>query len=498
MTKLPAPRRSPSWAHSIAYFALFGIGLLLAWHFWPRELIPPRFTISPETTYFTKPVREDGYIDYRAALNEKYSEGITPENNALVPLMQAMGSEIPAFDKIPEEFFDRLGMERPSRQSNHLVKIETLASEENWKELESPTQFEEWYKKVLERPWKREDYPQLANWLERNRSPLALVEQAAKRSRFYAPVVYSSEARAENEYLLGAILPHLQTTRELHQMLIARAMLSIGEKSYEAAWNDLLMALQLSHLYSQGSLLIESILGMSERQRTCEATISLLECPLPAALVQKIEQDLQSLPPFQNVSRQINLGERAAILDTLQRFHMWGTSGEDMTGLPRPPIPGYFKHREINRLRAANWDPVLKKVNQWYDRLAETATKSKRSERDVIQLQDKIKLNFMRIEVQNARQSWWAFLRSAQGEVELFGNQIIVLVTPAIDNLCLAQDRAEQKFRLLALAVQLARHRQEKGEYPENLHELSPKPSTALLIDISNEKPLYYEHTTNG
>src|SRR5438046_1013453 len=56
----------------------------------------PKITISMETTYITEPLRPDGYPDYVAALNQRASEGVTPENNAAVLLQRAFGpSEIP-------------------------------------------------------------------------------------------------------------------------------------------------------------------------------------------------------------------------------------------------------------------------------------------------------------------------------------------------------------------------------------------------------------------
>jgi hypothetical protein len=40
------------------------------------------FTISKETTYFTEPLDEAGYVDYLGALNKLCHEGVMPENNA--------------------------------------------------------------------------------------------------------------------------------------------------------------------------------------------------------------------------------------------------------------------------------------------------------------------------------------------------------------------------------------------------------------------------------
>ena len=48
-------------------------------------------TISEETTRITEPLREDGYVDYVAALNELSGRDVTPENNAAVLFWQAVG-----------------------------------------------------------------------------------------------------------------------------------------------------------------------------------------------------------------------------------------------------------------------------------------------------------------------------------------------------------------------------------------------------------------------
>src|SRR5690242_3268973 len=51
----------------------------------------PRFTVGKETTFATGPRREDGGIDYVAALNERLRGRATPETNAKVLIMKALG-----------------------------------------------------------------------------------------------------------------------------------------------------------------------------------------------------------------------------------------------------------------------------------------------------------------------------------------------------------------------------------------------------------------------
>ena len=58
-------------------------------------------TISKGTTYLTSPLRPDGYVDYVAAVNARYGQGVTPENNAAVLLWKATG--VARIDKAKRE-----------------------------------------------------------------------------------------------------------------------------------------------------------------------------------------------------------------------------------------------------------------------------------------------------------------------------------------------------------------------------------------------------------
>ena len=72
------------------------------------------FTISKETTYVTRPLDQDGYVDYLAALNEAASEGVTVENNAAVLLAPAMDlSMLSEPDRV--RFFKMLGIATPAK-----------------------------------------------------------------------------------------------------------------------------------------------------------------------------------------------------------------------------------------------------------------------------------------------------------------------------------------------------------------------------------------------
>ncbi|HEX6984935.1 MAG TPA: hypothetical protein VF170_06140, partial [Planctomycetaceae bacterium] len=87
-------------------------------------LEPVPATTAVEERY----VRPDGTVDYVAALNDEWSEGVTPENNAAVPLARAFGPAVVA-PEAREAYFGRLGIEPPEAGAEFLALDEFLRRE---------------------------------------------------------------------------------------------------------------------------------------------------------------------------------------------------------------------------------------------------------------------------------------------------------------------------------------------------------------------------------
>jgi hypothetical protein len=68
--------------------------LVLAWRFYWLQWTPGKLILSKATTFVTEPLDDTGYPDYYAAINERMSRGVTPDNNAAVLLVQAFGPSI--------------------------------------------------------------------------------------------------------------------------------------------------------------------------------------------------------------------------------------------------------------------------------------------------------------------------------------------------------------------------------------------------------------------
>ena len=66
----------------------------------PRKV---NITVGRETTYLTGPLNPDGTVNYLAALNAIYGKGVTPANNAVVPLINRWTIPRPLGGPLPEK-----------------------------------------------------------------------------------------------------------------------------------------------------------------------------------------------------------------------------------------------------------------------------------------------------------------------------------------------------------------------------------------------------------
>ena len=84
-----------------------------------------KFTISAETTFVTEPVDSLGYVDYEAAVNQRLSRGIKPEENAVVFLLKATGPN-PEGGAMSDRFYQALGVPRSEKTPDDLYDSVTI------------------------------------------------------------------------------------------------------------------------------------------------------------------------------------------------------------------------------------------------------------------------------------------------------------------------------------------------------------------------------------
>ncbi|MFW6062217.1 MAG: hypothetical protein ACOC93_05355, partial [Planctomycetota bacterium] len=82
------------------------------------------FTISEETTYLIEPLTDDGRVDYLAAVDRRISRGVTPENNAAIPLLRATGPDFAPDSELAQNVYPKLGIDPlPQEADGYFVEL---------------------------------------------------------------------------------------------------------------------------------------------------------------------------------------------------------------------------------------------------------------------------------------------------------------------------------------------------------------------------------------
>jgi len=250
---------------------------VLAWVFWPMGSVP--LIISPKTTVVTGPLNPDGTVNYVAALNAVASEGVTADNNAAIPIIQALGPKFltpvtveealgqASTVSVPpevEEVLRQLGISSLPLDGRYFVSLDKYVAErlEEFAPVDSegaPSDGD-----VVRRIMNEAAgtiSPRigafLLEWLRINGAPLALIEEAAHRPRYFVPMVGT-----QNLLFLLEIGPG-ERFRAVGRAIYLRSMLRIADGDLEDAWLDSLLANCLGHLCAQQPTLIEHLAGLA-------------------------------------------------------------------------------------------------------------------------------------------------------------------------------------------------------------------------------------------
>ena len=473
----------------------------------PAEKPRPRITISKETTYLTGPLRPDGYVDYVAALNAELSRGVTPENNAAVPLMLAFGPKAVS-EKQREAFFKLLGVPVPPdggnyfvavyRYVNYLHGLDELPGIE--KRPSTPIGSKEWDEADAEcaqaqkRPWSREGFPVIAGWLEANHEPLRLIGEAARRPRFYAPLVPSGDPP-----MTSVLLSISDAFFNAARLLEVRAMLHLHDGKVDRAWQDLLACQRLARHVGQGPFLTDGLIAIAVEQTALRGDAALAHYGRPtAAKIRQMRADLGALPAAPKMADRIDHSERFFGLDLITTAARKGVSHlRDIMGTFSDEPQGLIeKIRSAGLDAAADWDEPLRISNRWYDRWAAAARKPARAERVATMADCKKDIKALAAGVQRVPGRLLEKM-PRPAAAQWIGEAFAVFLTEALDGVTRAEDRLAAERTLADVALDLAVYRADHGKYPDRLADLKPK-YRAEIKDPFLDADLIYRPAADG
>jgi hypothetical protein len=482
-----------------------------AWH-WPKVVI------SKETTYFTGPLRPDGGVDYVAALNRRYSEGVTPENNAAVALWQAAGPQ--CLDKrIRKRYFEMLGVPELAEKGEYLVYFDNLPE---YKEASrQPDQWEAFSRKVWgqhtaarESPWSRQDYPLWAAVLERSEKPLAILLDGLQRPRFYSPLV----APGDEPGLIAGFAPTepLSAARDVMYLLAIRPTLRLHEGDVAGAWRDVVALYRMERLSSRSPILLDRLSIASIAEAHAHEAAAVVSCygGLTAAQARKCREEMQRLPPMRPLWEVYDEGERCWQIEYLimfvdtkdarREFGLIESSTSKVLGVENS------KHEQrteaVRRLiaeRDMDWTELLRCYNTAHDRLVAAckaptgvtaAVTLTALEAETRQQADRAADSVL-AEGPDALKRWDPKLK-AQRFGDLFAYHTAAWLP--VMQVCIEQQR-QARENMILLAFALAGYRADHpGEYPKTLSELAPTYIDAIPKDPFTDGPLHYKSEDGG
>jgi hypothetical protein len=435
------------------------------------------------------PLREDGYVDYVAALNEHCSKRVTPENNGAVLFWQAMGPAAVAREfkrqENREQFFERLGMSSPPGDGDYFVRLRDYADvlPGNPPRAEATELPADWrsalgdeYDRATKRPWSKEEFPKLAAWLEGNERPLRLIVQATQRPRSYVPLI----ARGQFPAMIAILGPGVEQYRDAAGALKTRAMLRLHEGKVDEAWRDLLACHRLArHVGRQGPTVVDVLVASQIEESACSGDAVVAELGrLTAQQAHEFRNDLGDLSRLTDLAEKFHLAERYTFLDSVTTLAREGTDAVAKLGGSGAGDRSYLELL-FRCATLCDWDEVLRRGNADYDRLVEAARVPGPSERR------KALFEF----VEGTKR-----LRDAQKDVESLksmigspptesqratvtrqvGNFFLYVLMPSVLPAAIAEQRAAVRLQLTEVAFALAAYRSDHGNYPEQLAQLVP------------------------
>lgn len=462
----------------------------------PKAVVPlPTITISKETTFFTEPLRSDGFVDYLAAVNRHFSQDITAENNACVLLYQAMGPSPEGGSRQPDRFFKLMGVDPIPDEGKYFQSLN------KWVEGRADVKVDinavyDMQSKSGEQPWRADEFPLIAAWLKYNEVPLQTLIAATERPRYFSPLVNSDNN--PDASLIEVLLPGVQKSRDLARALASRAMWELAEGSQVDAWRDLMAMHRLGRLVGHGPTLIEYLVGVAIESMAIKGELRFLSETKPSTkMLAMYRKQLDRLPARASVADKIDMAERSMFLDIAHRMargQMGLNQIRDVGGGDNSLIE---KMAEGAILQAVDWDQLLKSANKWYDRIVEASRKA-----DYLERSSEFKRFDKDLKETAAKNRGAGALLSLLGGkpaiTQTMSDVLISLLIPAVTSVVAAEGRVTMQMQSLELAFVLAAWRSEHDSYPDSLDALAPKYVAKVPIDLFNGQPLKYERIADG
>lgn len=502
----------PFWLLIVTILIVFGYGLYAT--VGPN----PPIIVSKATTHLTAPLGKDGLPDYAAVLLADAMKGVTPETNAAVPLIEALGKAIgEGSERSAEDVEDfkllcdtigaewppdpawqtpsvdaeelrieaiRLLMQRVSRKevaenktsdtAKFISKDPSVPDEMFWSN--SPENLAwgpaaEYYQdRMVDRPWSRHDLPFLAEWFENNSAAIDHLVSGVERPDWASPPL--SWVRHENDSVAWSEHFSMATARMAARLLAARSMHYAGEHNWAAARRDAIASVKVSIHLSKGPSFMDQLIAAGVHGVGSSAVNQLAQTEgMPANELRLLLEEFNAIGPPVSVIDAINRGERIFTLALIREY----LRGDHLVRLVGPQLA----HLSVD------WNIVLRRVNSLYDRAIAAGEIDEGHARRAAILEVDAAFQEARANLSD-RITLSRRALTAKGRGEIAGDFFLVVVMRTFEESFAIEDRWRTHRALTSAAIALAIYRAENGEYPEALAAL-----TSTVLSKMPAEPIY-------
>jgi hypothetical protein len=412
------------------------------------------FTIGPDTTRITGPVKPDGTIDYVAAWRERTGAGVTPENNAAVLMVRALGPNLWR-PEVRDKVLDALGLSDMADQGSYFGALDG-----------DEAMVAKAHGECLRAPWRADDLPEVAAWLDNNAPAMELLTKAAERSRWWVPGFAT-----RNDFAgISVLLPYLGPMRNAMHAFAGRAMLRLGAGDLAGSREDLLTVHRLGRLMAQGGTVIDRLVGFACDRVASRADQAWACDPgVTGELAKAYLAQLQSLPAMSSLHDAFDTGERFMFLDAV--LTIWRT--HDLQGFARVDDKG-----PPPAVSAANvdWDAVLRMGNQWFNRMVAIA--------DQPYFEQPAPWKHLSDDLAAAK----ATIASDPDPSQRLGKYLVSFFLPNLGRTTRMREISVMAGELAQVSLAARAYYAEKGQWPQKLGDLVPGYLKELPADRFTDK----------
>ena len=478
---------------------------------------PVLVTISKETTHIVKPLKEDGYPDYLAALNKQFARGVTAENNIVVTVWKVVGPE-DLSPGIKSLYFKHLGMEPLPTDGNYyrsfhqridkLISLWEVDPDISPSEIQTRREaFDDQYGFCMSNPWNKDSSREMDLWLTAAEPFLnRIIQSAEQRDHYYNPyIVSAADGDLPSPELISILLPGALHTREIVRGLALLANRRIAEGRIDEAIRVSRVIHRIGRLSSVGGTLIEGLVGIAIDGIGFELDNRLITTPsISKASLSKLQSQLEKLPPMSSLAEKIDLTERYMYLDTTIALARHGPQVlslvTDGSASDDSPILSSLAKAASGSL--VDWNLVLKTGNYWYDEIKRINDIKSFSKRAIENKKLEVRLTALRVEVGNPAAIAKQILFSGKSIPEItsaqMSNILVSLLLPSVQDAVSAEIRNDARMGIAVTACALQAYHRDNNRYPDALAALDGVYIDKLTADPFRDKSLTYRQQSNS